>query len=285
VLSNGSQFTFTGGLSAISATVSSREVRLTTPFQSAGLSYQVTVATSVKDTNGTALDSTATTAAFFGYQTPAKLLVNEVNPNITGGRDLVELFVVTGGSVNQMTLVVDGTTAPLATLPNVTVAAGDIIVVHLAPSSTPDAPASETTSKSQYARATYTTNYDTAWDFLGGASGISYSHRVLRVKDVVGNTQDAVAFVIAGLAAGSAPSVYPSQLQALQAEGLWQPMDCGGALCTYSSSPSAVDVSATWGSLSTSIATSVQRLGGGVDTNSASDWYVSSTSSFGSPNP
>ncbi|OJT21916.1 hypothetical protein BO221_24495 [Archangium sp. Cb G35] len=285
VLANGSQFTFTNGLSASAATVSGREVRLTTVFQSSGTSYQVTAATSLKDTYGKALDSTATTATFIGYQTTAVLLLNEVNPSLSGGRDLIELLAVSGGSVNQITVVADGSPAQvLATLPNVTVAAGDIIVVHLAPSATFDAPASETLGKSEFPKAMYGTNYDTAWDFRGGSTGLSFANRVLRVKDALGNTQDAVPFVAT---IGTPSSIFLGQLQAIQAEGLWLPADCTGALCTYDTYPTAVDVSVNWtliGSSSTS-ATSVQRLGGGFDTNMYSDWYSPGTSSFGLPNP
>ncbi|PTL82811.1 chitobiase/beta-hexosaminidase C-terminal domain-containing protein [Vitiosangium sp. GDMCC 1.1324] len=281
VLANGSQFTFDNGLVATSATVTARQVQLTTSSQTDGTLYRVTVASTVKDTVGASL--AVNSATFTGNQAPATLRINELNPNITNGKDLIELLVVKGGNTNGLTLVVDGTPATtLATFPNVQVATGDIIVVHIAPAAAPtDAPASETLGKSQYPKASYGANFDTAWDFLGGATGISYSaHRVLRVKDPMGNTQDAVPFVVDG----QTTSTFPAQLQAIQAEGLWLPADCGGMLCTYTSVPSAMQVSVNWSNLTSTSATSVQRYGG-MDTNQYSDWSPAGTSSFGLPNP
>jgi hypothetical protein len=67
---NGSQFTFSGGLVTIGASVVDREVRLTTNAQSSGVSYQVTAAGTVQDTYGLALDAAARTTNFIGYQAP-----------------------------------------------------------------------------------------------------------------------------------------------------------------------------------------------------------------------
>ncbi|MFY0571408.1 chitobiase/beta-hexosaminidase C-terminal domain-containing protein [Archangium lansingense] len=278
VLANGSQFTITNGLVASAATVTGRQVQLTTSTQVGGTGYTVTVASSVKDTAGGGVDAAANNANFNGYRVPARLLINEMNPNISGGKDLIELLVVQAGIVENMTLVADGTSTPLATLPNITVAAGDIIVVHLTPAA---GDLSETTGKAQYP-ATY--NYDTAWDVVGSATGLgAASNRVIRMKDAAGNTQDAVPFV----APGQTTTQYPGQLQAIQAEGLWLPANCGGAPCTYTTAPTAVEVGVIWSGLASSTTgKSMQRLAGGVDTNQASDWSSSSaSSSFGLPNP
>ncbi len=285
VNSNGSQFTFSNGLVARSATVVDRQLLLTTSSQVAGASYQVTVAPGLQDTLGTVLDASANTAAFTGYSSgtgsgPAQLLLNEVNPNMSGDKDLIELLVVKGGSVDQMTLVVENNTPTvLATLPEVTVATGDIIVVHLNPSATDF---SETASKAQHV-SPY--NYDTAWDFVGYAGNLAYSHRVLRLKDAQGKTQDAVAFAHPAITT-TQPGGYPSSLRTLQGEGLWLPTSCGGMPCDYLSTPSATapEVSVSWSGVSNTSATSVQRRSG-VDTNQASDWYPMGPSSFGFPNP
>ena len=278
VLANGSQFTFDNGLVASAATVTDRQVQLTTSTQVGGTAYKVTVASSVKDTRGTGVPSTGETATFTGYIKPARLLINEVNPNVSGGKDLIELLVLDGGSVNNMVLVAEGTASPqtLATMPNVLVATGDIIVVHLAPAATD---ASETTSKTQYP-ATY--NFASAWDFVGSATGLNATaNRVLRVKDSVGTTQDAVPFV----GTSTSTEVFP-WLQAIQAEGLWLPENCGGALCTYDTSPTAREVSVSWtGVSSAATGNSVQRVAGGVDTNRREDWLPAGANSFGFPTP
>nr|QKW93813.1 hypothetical protein [Vitiosangium cumulatum] len=285
VLANGSQFTFTGGLSASSATVVDREVRLTTAFQSGGLSYQVTAATSLKDTYGAALDSTATTATFRGYVEPARLMITEVNPNIGGtsnARDLVELVAVQGGSVSSFKLILGASTL-LATFPDTVVATGDIIVVHLRPDAATngDAPASETSGKNQYPASAHSANYDTAWDFHGtSTTDIGYSRRVLRVRDSLGVTQDGAPFARTG---GTPPADFTPVLQALQDEGQWLPANCGGIPCSDTTSPTAVDVSADWTGLMTDKSTSVRRLSA-TDTNTRDDWAVGA-SSFGLPNP
>ncbi|HEX5753266.1 MAG TPA: chitobiase/beta-hexosaminidase C-terminal domain-containing protein [Archangium sp.] len=275
VLADGSQFTLDNGLVASSATVSGRQVQLTTTPQVVGTSYKVTVASSVKDTLGSSVSATANSATFDGYVKPARLLINEVNPNISGGKDLLELLVLEGGSVNKMTVTVDGTATPVATMPNVQVETGDIIVVHFAPAA---GDVSETTAKDQIKASSY---YDTAWDFIGGSSGLTFSHRVLRVRDSANITVDAVPFVVS--TSTSPPSAFPGQLQTLQGEGLWFPANCGGDPC--STNTAAVSVSVDYASAGTSATgKSVQRKAG-ENTRQKSDWVVANTPSFGVPNP
>ncbi|XXF77894.1 chitobiase/beta-hexosaminidase C-terminal domain-containing protein [Myxococcaceae bacterium GXIMD 01537] len=286
VLPDGSQFTFNNGLTATSAVVSGREVELTTSSQASGLQYTVTVATSVRDTVGTALDAAATSTTFTGYQRPAVLRINEVAPNVStlnGDRDLIELLVVQSGTTANMTLLTEPFV--VATLPAVNVMAGDIIVVHLDPDMSVghDAPGSETLSKNEHPKSSYPYNYDSAWDFHGDTSSIAYSSAVLRVRDPVGNTQDAVAFSKQGW--GTPPASFPGSLQAIQAEGLWLPADCGGMLCTTTSTPTAMQVSADWTGLGTTRASTVSRWSG-ADTHSANDWGpATGSASLGLPNP
>ena len=280
VQADGSQFTFNNGLSAIDATPQAREVVLNTVAQTGGQSYTVAVASSLRDTRGTSLDPAANTATFSGYQAPAVLRITEVSANITNGRDLVELYVLQGGNVGNFTLVMNTSTV-LATLPNVQVATGDVIVVHLAPSEATngDAPTSETTSKNQYPQATYAANYNTAWDFHGGTTDIGFSSRVLRVRDASGTTQDGVSFARTG---ATPPASFPTDLQSLQAEGQWLPVNCGGMPCTATSTPTAAQVSAPWANSGTTRTGNTASRAG--DTNTASDWAVG-TNSLGSYTP
>nr|WP_228530782.1 MULTISPECIES: chitobiase/beta-hexosaminidase C-terminal domain-containing protein [Myxococcaceae] len=275
VNAGGQQFTLTNGLVASSATVTGKQVQLTTSPQVSSASYQVTVASSVADTHAAGVDAAANSASFTGFLVPAQLVINELNPNLPSSHDLIELRVVSGGTMDKITLVESPSTV-VATLPNVVVAAGDLIVVHLAPIA---GEVTETTSKSQVQVPTF---YDTAWDVVGGTTGLTYGNRVLRVKDPSGTTQDAVPLIVT---TGTPASAFPAQLQAAQAEGLWLPTDCGGALCTYTSTPSASTVSVNMTGLTNTTASSVRRIST-TDSNTLSDWVSATTgASFGLPNP
>ncbi|CAM4392267.1 MULTISPECIES: chitobiase/beta-hexosaminidase C-terminal domain-containing protein [Myxococcus] len=279
LVANGSQFSIPG-LSVTQAQLQSRtEVALTTSNQTPRQQYTVTVATTVRDARGVALDPSATQTSFPGYVQTARLRLSEVAPAVPQNRDLVELVVLASGSVQGATLT-DGNTV-LATLPDVQVSTGDIIVIHLNPDRVTlgwDAPASETTSRAEYPRSQYAANHDTAWDFQGGTTGIFPGNRVLRIRDTFGTTQDALAVI----ETNDAFANYPTMLQSLQAEGQWWPADCSGVPCDY---PDAWDVSVDWTQAfgTPGLATSLGRNGQG-DTDSASDWSVS-MSSFGYANP
>ncbi len=285
---NGSQFTFTNGLVATSATVVDRQVQLTTSSQVEGATYQVTVASSMTDTLESGIDSSANSASFTGYASPptpgsAQLRISEVNPALDSDRDLVELVAVQGGAVEGFTLTMGASV--LATFPNVQVAAGDVIVVHLRPDATAngDAPSSETLARNEFSANSHVANYDTAWDFLGSTTlDIGYSRRVLRIRDAAGNTQDGAPF---GRTGGTPPADFLPQLESLQDEGHWLPANCGGVPCSDNTSPTALDVSVDWAGIGTSRASSVRRVST-TDSNVRGDWtVVVSTATFGLPNP
>ncbi len=276
-------FAFDNGLGAVSVVPNGKSVTVTTTADAAGLSYTVTVST-VNDVLGTPIGK-QNTASFKSYVSLAKLLINEINPNITASHDLVELLATTAGSVGGITLLQKGTvTETLATLPDITVAKGDLIVVHLVPTGTTGiAPANELASKNEYTAASYSANYDGAWDVLGGAVGLTYSNRVIEL-DAPGNVVvDAVPFVLSNSAAP--PAAFVTVLQALQAAGLWLPAKCGGVLCTYVSSPTAVAISVDYlGAGTGPTGKSVQRKLG-LDTKQGSDWNLPAAHTFGLANP
>jgi hypothetical protein len=155
-----------------------------------------------------------------------------------------------------------------------------IIVVHFNPDTGgTDAPGSETTSKTQHPSATYSSNYDSAWDIHGGTSPIVHFNRVLMVKDAQGNTQDGVPFV----RTGRTDATFLPQLQELQNAGQWLPANCGGATCDYdSTTPTAAAVSVNWDGVSTDRTTTVRRVSPTTDSQQASDWAVGA-SSLGAP--
>ncbi len=274
-----SGFSFSGGVSAVSASVSGKTVTLTTTPQAQGSSYTVFVLASVKDLQGNSVDPTANAATFANNPAPAVLLLNEVNPQVSSNLDLIELRAVSAGNTQNIQVLQSSNSGPqiVATLPSIQVAVGDLIVVHV---NTPGG-MSETTSRTQFPQASYPSHYDTAWDVAGTSVTLTYSHRVLTVVSAAGVITDGVAFVLS--TTSSPPGAYPSWLFDLQAAGHWLPVSCGGGPCTYTSVPSALDVSADYAGVTSSPGTSVQRLSG-QDTNSKNDWLPAGPSTFGLPN-
>ena len=281
------QFTFgDSGLTASAHTLDGKTLVLTTSEQEPGTQYTLTVDPSVKSYTGVSVSGTAT---FKGYRVPALLIINEVNPNITTGvsatnnRDLIELKAVTAGAIEGITLTEEATSVSrLATLPDVTVAAGDLIVIHFRPNADELAVGNETLAKDEKAHPTF---YPGAWDIVTGTSSHpTFNDRLLRLSNPQGDTQDLVAFAHKSMT-GARPAAYPSALQVAQEEGYWRPVDCRGDTatpvpCTYDSAPlTALDVSVDWGAVDANTK-SVSRYPG-ADTRSAADWTVSETSSFG----
>jgi hypothetical protein len=202
----------------------------------------------------------------------AGLLLDEISANIASSHDLVELLVTAAGTTHGVTLVQDGSTVDvLATLPDLDVAAGDLIVVHLVPSGVSGImPASETVSRVQYPMAQFAAAYDGAFDVVGGGAGITFTARVLSVVGPDASVLDAVPVV--NSATASLPGAFPGDLQALQAAGLWLPADCGGMPCTSTSIPTAIDVSVDLsGSDASSTGADAARRAG-FDTRDRSDW-------------
>lgn len=284
VLANGSQFVITaegGGTLAVSAVaVDGNKVILTTAAQENGKLYTVTVASTVKDAMGTGVVAAESTATFRGISATsyAKLMLNEVNPSITGGKDLIELYVVEAGSTGGFSLYQDATAADqvlLTTIPAIAVAKGDIIVVHLNTVGT----ASEYLTKDQNTAAG---NYATAWDtYSSTTTALTYSNRAVVLKDQTGAVVDAVPFVNTTLQ--TPPGAFPAQLQALQAAALWTPADCGGAPCTYASTPTAQAVSADWTGTGSAITGNTVARKDLTDDNNKDDWAVGAQT-FGLPN-
>lgn len=268
------------GITVNTATASFNHVALTTTTQSAG-GYDVVIAPTVTNLQGVA--PSPLTARFCGFSAlPALLTLSEVNSNLAGGADLIELTVTRAGSLggftlrSGLTMTVGTSGALLATLPAICGALGDVVVVHLVPGAAPAA--SETASKTQFDSGTYTQNYDTAWDVLGASTGLGAT-TVITIRNPDGTYLEAVAFQDGGNAATTAG--YKSGLIAAQAQSLWLPANCGGAACSDASTPTARAIGASWAGLgSTPAGSSVHRTGTAHD---ASSWVVG-PSSFGVSN-
>jgi hypothetical protein len=288
VTADGSQFTFTGGLTASAAAATGKLVRVTTSAQTPGATYTVSVAHSVYDLEGATVAAGSDTAEFTTPQTQARLIINEVNPNIPNSRDLIEFLVVEAGTTKKMTLVMEGKTddpSTLATFPDVAMQVGDLVVLHLNPVDANDPKASERQSKSE---STASEAYPNAWDFVGGSEHVVFSNRLLKLVAADGTVQDVVPFVKSD-AVAPLPGGYETAVQIAQDEGQWLPADCDGVDCTYTSSPSVLDVSVDWKGLAeeggNAKTASMSRVAG-PDTDTKADWVLKLTgASFGSPNP
>lgn len=203
----------------------------------------------------------------------AVLKLNEVNPNITGALDLIELRAATAGSTVGITVEQDITSKTiLATLPAITVAVGDFIVVHLTP---PVGVQNETSSKTSCANAAC---YPGAFDVAGSANGITYSGRVLVVRAPSSTILDGASFF---RSSAVSPAGFSGELMALQTAGHWLPANCNGNPCN--SVTLAEGVSADWNATGT-VATgaSIARKGN-ADTDKAADWIVGQNT-FGATN-
>ncbi len=275
-------FTFDNGLTATAVSVNGSAVTVTTSPDQPGIMYTVTVM-NVNDVLGAAIGM-PNSAMFQAYVPVAQLLINEINPNIGASHDLLELLVTAPGSTNGITIhQVGSANELLVTLPELNPAMGDLIVVHLTPAGTTGIAAmSETMSKNQFPNAMFSANYDGAWDVLGNAIGLSYANRVLEVLTPAGTYIDSVPVV---RSTGAPAAAYPAVLQALQAAGNWFPADCGGVLCTYVSTPTAIDISVDYeGVGTTATGNSIQRKPG-VNMKQKSDWNAPAAQTFGAANP
>jgi hypothetical protein len=200
-------------------------------------------------------------------------MLNEISPNISGAADLLELRVVSGGSLAGMRLEQQiATTTVLATLPSLTVATSDLIVVHLNPAI---GVSTETLTKTTCSDAAC---YSGAWDVAGGITGITYSNQVLSIVTSNGTRMDAVPFARTISTTGA----FVGDLQTIQNAGLWLPANCGGSACSYASTPTAIAISAVWDSVGTSPTGNSVHRSSTTDTNQASDWLVGAQA-FGAP--
>lgn len=286
VLTNGSQFMIDNGLTVTMASVSGRDVTLTTSAQAGNTMYTVTVANTVTDTHGTALGAPNTTI-FTGFVTPAVLKINEVNVNIAGGCDLIELRVVSGGNMNSFKVQERTGTAAnnemSFTFSNLNVATNDIIVLHVNGGSGTCNPLvsgsgamNETAIAGQSVAAGFARNYDTAFDWYSSDTGITATDNVITLYDAAGVIMDCVLVdddtaptvqTPSNVAAGS-----EAQAAACLAATQWQNVGGGSPAGGYVDDDfrfNAVLESDATGT--TNLTTTIQRLDN-TDENDEADW-------------
>jgi hypothetical protein len=255
----------------------------TTVSQTPGQRYTAQATAAVTDVQGTALIA-PTSADFCGFSsTPVAVIINEVAPNLGASRDLVELRVTAPGPLQGMVLRQNPTSATsggtvLATLPNICAQLNDLVVVHLTPLA---GPVNELLTKNEQPVATFTQNYDNAWDVVGNATGITYTDTVLSVhRSSTGTVVDAVVFSDYN---NSTIAAFDTTLVAMQTAGAWLPTLCGGT-CTGTA---AETVSADWRlvgiNASGAMSDTVRRNAAGTDTHLLGDFSVGAQT-MGNPN-
>ena len=156
---------------------------------------------------------------------PAYVVINEVNANITGGCDLVELRVLTEGSLGGIVLKERNST--VATLGAVDAVDDDIVVVHFDGGDTncnPLGAIAETASTSEFDALTYTTTYDSAWDLFVDDSGLTATDNVLTLYGPGGEIYDAV-FLTDANDGGDAAAGTESQAAIVAEAGEWTDPD------------------------------------------------------------
>ena len=284
------QFTVDNGLTVSAAAVAGNEVTLTTSTQAGGTAYTVTVANTVLDDLGSAVDPNGNTAAFTGFIALATLVINEFNTQITNGCDLVEIRATEGGSVEGM--VIRYQTADAFVFPAMTVAKNDFIVVHFDGddekcSNDNPKPADETQSVSEVPAGATNRNFDNAYDVYASPTGLSGATGVLSIEDSTGTILDAVVY--ADLGAGNASGGTVSAANAAIAAGQW--FDAAGAvLSPYpTGTPDARADAVTDVDTSTSNYMDVAGLSVGrsddTDSNNTVGWTDASIQSWGEKNP
>lgn len=272
VMADGSQFTFDNGLTASAAVVSGRTITLTTSLQTAATAYVATIATSITDLQGKALVA-AGTASFTGFVLQAVVRINEVNANITGGCDLIELRVIADGSMTGFKLLERTGVASAGelslTFPAFDVHKNDFIVVHMGSASAtcnPGGATQETATTTDQPTATFAGNFDTAFDFWSIDTGLTATDNVFTLFDATGTISDAV-FISDDPAGPTAAAATETQAAVIGAAGQWLPM-----LATYIDTVFRVnavnDLNATG---TTAAGNSIQRVDD-TDDNDKADW-------------
>lgn len=278
VLGDGSQFAIDNGLTVSAATVSGKVVTLTTSTQTGNASYTVTVAATVLDALGAGV-STPNTANFSGFIIPAVVRINEVNANITGGCDVIELRVISSGTMAGYTLKERDTTTLLTFPAGFMVTKNDLIVVHTNSnnaSCNPNGATQETASITEQAVANFGGNYDTAFDFWSTDTGLTATDNVLTLYDNTLSILDAV--LVADDPTGAAAAGSETQAAAAAAAMQWQMVGGGipaaGFVDDDFCAHAALDLNAT----GTSVAGESIQRNDDADNNDKDDWTQAASS-------
>lgn len=278
---DGSQFQFDAGLQATGVSASGKSITVATSMQTPGTAYTVTVAPSVLDLLGHGIAAANDSAVFLGYQLVAALRINELNANIGGGCDLVELRVTSGGSMNGIQ--VWERTASVLTFSDFTVQKNDIIIIHFNANSVscnPNGATNETTAADQQPAAMSGGNFDTAYDWHIADTGLANTTNVITVYAPGAMIMDAVFLANDTTCAAAADT--ETQALAVVNANQWHAVGsepAGGYIDDGFCANAVQDLDATG---TTTFGVSIQRLSN-TDANDAADWGMAAAT-FGAIN-
>jgi hypothetical protein len=283
VPANGAGFVISPSLAVFSATVNDNQILLDTADASPGVSYSITVPASLRDRQGQALSGNRV-VGWVGPPISARVRINELNANIDGGCDLIELRVIEGGSLDGWTL--QWRTGTLVNFSGLTLQRNDFIVVHLNSGSAtcnPGFATNETSSPSAQPRSLHAQNFDTAYDWYSTNTGLQRTDGVALLYDAGSNLVDAALFSDDATGTAARDSELAAEAAALVLE--WTDpsgrVPSGGFIDALFSANAVLDLDAT---AVTPVGTSIQRSDD-TDTNHRVGWTDQNLATWGRENP
>ncbi|MFW5965947.1 MAG: hypothetical protein ACOCV2_00450, partial [Persicimonas sp.] len=198
---DGDQFMTDPELDISGAEVDGNVVTLTTESQEVGEEYTLSLDDSadqpLQDRLGMDVGEEDETTTFFGYEEPAEVVINEINSQISGNCDLLEIRVTEGGSMNGFSFIERDD--PLVNFgEGFSVETDDIVVIHFRSEDencNPDGASMEVEATDEEAEADFGGNFDDAYDWWTDETTLTDTDNVLRVEDATGEIVDAVFLV------------------------------------------------------------------------------------------
>lgn len=180
----------------------------------------------------------------------ASLRFTEINP--ASQNDLIELFAARGGALDGIHISELTNSGFAFSFPaGYTVAAGDIIVLHLGGDCTDDATDPQSCGESA--------PFSDAWDF-GAPGSLTYSGKVLELFSADDTAMDGAPFVESH---GVAPGTYVAAVKQIQADGVWDATACVDDPSTgLAKDRYCRNISVLWDDLADDNSTSVTRITG-----------------------
>ncbi|HEY1547142.1 MAG TPA: hypothetical protein VGG28_04955, partial [Kofleriaceae bacterium] len=281
---NGDQFTFDGGLTVTGAVLSGKTVTLTTSTQTSGTTYTLTFAgTAIKDTMGNTFMPPTPSATVLGFTVQAGVVINELNANIGKSCDLVELRVISDGTMGGFRLVerigsTSGSELNYTFPQGFNVTKNAIVMFHESSGSAacnPNGATQELLTTTDQPSSAFGSNYDTAFDFWGSDAGlVGTTDNVITLFDGTGTMVDTV--FLQGSGSGASDTIAAADLAG--AANQWSPAETMYSDADYIAA--AVAGMQTTGTTSTG--PSIQR-NTDVDTNTKADWVIAAQT-FGTIN-
>ena len=211
------------------------------------------------------------------------LVLSELNANIDGGCDLIELRVVEGGSMDSFVL--KERDATVLTFTGLSVATGDFVLVHFNGGSATCNPDGISGGEVDSKDGGGATTVAGAWDWFSTDKGLTSTDNVFSLYDATGAIMDAV-FVTEDVAKDQAASGTETQAAEVAAAGEWTKADGSlpdGGFIDLAFCEAAVGGLKATGK-SAAAGPTIGRTSA-TDTNTKSDWGSIDTPTWGAANP